>query len=698
MKARRRAALLLTVASATAFSAPAFAQDAAEADIVVTARRTEERLQDVPISITVFNQQELTNRNVVSAGDLSTYTPSLAANNRFGSESTSFAIRGFTQETNTSPSVAVYFADVIAPRVQGATTSGNGAGPGAFFDLQNVQVLKGPQGTLFGRNTTGGAILLVPQKPTGDFEGYVEGSIGNYDMKRLQAVVNIPMSDVFRMRLGIDRQKRDGYLKNVSPVGPRDFEDVNYTALRFSLAANISEDLENYTVASYTKSDTNGAYPKMFLANATGYRAADYAAQIAATSGGLERQPLCLTRARAVAGHQHHDLDRQRQHHDQEHRELRSVPAERRSEHPWRQRLCARQQSACLQLRHRRHAEAGNQWHVAGDVHRGTAAARARRRRPTDLSGRRVFRAQHAARRIPDDPERLVPAVYRYHQVPVRRRARAIDPQRIRRYARRPGRRLQHLPGEIQLPQSRLLRAGHLQVQRSTEPDCGYPLHFRRDPRARPKLPGILFRAEHADVLVHQSGAAGPGRHFRADHRGPIALQFRAAESSAKPTWLVGLDYKPNDDMLLYAKYSRGYRQGAVNVSSYGLETWGPEQVDTYEIGAKASFDGPVRGNFNIAAFYNDFSNQQLQVGTKSCEAADLLTNPVQCPFAAAPAAGIANTGKSVIKGVEIDARLSPVEGLTFDFGYAYLRQQVEVDRAAAAAGLHRDRRPVRGQ
>ena len=65
--------------------------------------------------------------------------------------------------------VAVYFADVVAPRANSGTTSGNGAGVGAFFDLQNVQVLKGPQGTLFGRNTTGGAILLVPTKPTGTF-------------------------------------------------------------------------------------------------------------------------------------------------------------------------------------------------------------------------------------------------------------------------------------------------------------------------------------------------------------------------------------------------------------------------------------------------------------------------------------------------------------------------------------------------
>ena len=62
-------------------------------------------------------------------------------------------------------------------------------GPGSFFDLQNVQVLKGPQGTLFGRNTTGGAVLLVPQKPTSDFGGYVEGSYGNYDMLRAQGAL-----------------------------------------------------------------------------------------------------------------------------------------------------------------------------------------------------------------------------------------------------------------------------------------------------------------------------------------------------------------------------------------------------------------------------------------------------------------------------------------------------------------------------
>jgi iron complex outermembrane recepter protein len=173
---------------------------------VVTARRTEERLQDVPISMTVFNQAQLEDRNVSSIEDLATYTPSLSAPGTFGNDNATFAIRGFVQAGNSTPSVGVFFADVAASHSQGQIGGGNGAGPGAFFDLANVQVLKGPQGTLFGRNTTGGDILLVPQKPTSDFGGYVEQSVGNYAMERTQAVLNIPLNDNVRVRLAIDHR------------------------------------------------------------------------------------------------------------------------------------------------------------------------------------------------------------------------------------------------------------------------------------------------------------------------------------------------------------------------------------------------------------------------------------------------------------------------------------------------------------
>ncbi|MDB5724191.1 MAG: TonB-dependent receptor [Novosphingobium sp.] len=258
-------------------------------DIIVSARRREERLQDVPISITVFNQAQLESHNIVSAVDLAQYTPSLSVNSRYGSENTSFAIRGFIQEGATAPSVATYFAEVVSPRVAGGTVAGNTLPPGSLFDLQNVQVLKGPQGTLFGRNTTGGAVLVVPQKPTDQFGGYLEGTVGDYNLVRLQGAINIPLSDTVRLRLSGDRETRKGYLNNVNGVGPEDFGDVNYYGIRGSLVIDLTPDLENYTVATYNHSHTHGSgIPKPFSYGYTGIGALlapEIKAQIAATPG-----------------------------------------------------------------------------------------------------------------------------------------------------------------------------------------------------------------------------------------------------------------------------------------------------------------------------------------------------------------------------------------------------------------------------
>jgi iron complex outermembrane receptor protein len=249
----KRAALAAT-AMGVVMTSPAFAQSASEGtagDIVVTARRIEERLQDVPISITVYNPEQLANRNIVNSADLATYTPSLTINSRFGPEKASFAIRGFSQDLNTLPTVGVYFADVVAPRLTSNITSGNGAGVGDMFDLQNVQVLKGPQGTLFGRNTTGGAILLVPQKPTDRLEGYVEGSLGTHNLWRGQAVINVPLTDSIRVRAGVDRYSREGWLNNRSGIGPRHLNDSNFVAARLSVDIDLTPDLENYTIFKY---------------------------------------------------------------------------------------------------------------------------------------------------------------------------------------------------------------------------------------------------------------------------------------------------------------------------------------------------------------------------------------------------------------------------------------------------------------
>ena len=276
MRRRYKFGLFMSVAASTGMlglaspalaqsTAPSAAPDVDVGSIVVTARRIDERLQDVPISITVLSPQALQNANIVSAEDLGRITPSLQVNSNFGSDNTSFAIRGFIQENGTAPSVGVYFADVVAPRgPSNGTPAGDGAGAGSFFDLQNVQVLKGPQGTLQGRNTTGGAVLLVPQKPTGNFDGYIEGTYGNFDDRRIQAVINVPVNDNVRFRVGIDRQIRDGYLNNESGIGPDHLANVNYTAARASLVWDVTNNVENYTVASYSNSHNYGDVQKMF--------------------------------------------------------------------------------------------------------------------------------------------------------------------------------------------------------------------------------------------------------------------------------------------------------------------------------------------------------------------------------------------------------------------------------------------------
>jgi iron complex outermembrane receptor protein len=121
--------------------------------------------------------------------------------------------------------------------------------------------------------------------------------------------------------------------------------------------------------------------------------------------------------------------------------------------------------------------------------------------------------------------------------------------------------------------------------------------------------------------------------------------------------------------MLIYAKYSRGYREGSITPNSIGFETVGPEKVDSYEIGAKTSFRGAVSGYFNVAAFYNDFRDQQLAVNS--------LIAPQYIGVITAAAPNV-NAGKSRMWGFEVDASVNPFAGFRLDVGYTYLNTKLE--------------------
>lgn len=227
------------------------------ADIVVTAQRREERMQDVPIAISAFSQEQLTKQNITQPQDLYGKVPSLVVGpqGQANRDAQSYTIRGQATGFLSSPAVAVYLAEVPVPASVSLNMQGS---PGMFLDLENVQVLEGPQGTLFGRNTTGGAVLLVPRKPSNNFEGYVEGSVGNYDLRGLQGAINVPIvDDVLMVRAAAAYQDRRGFTHDL--VWDKWRDDVHYWTGRIGIMFKPTERIENYLLGYYTKSSNNGA-------------------------------------------------------------------------------------------------------------------------------------------------------------------------------------------------------------------------------------------------------------------------------------------------------------------------------------------------------------------------------------------------------------------------------------------------------
>ena len=610
---------LAVFSPAQAQTAPAQSAQASTdvGDIVVTARRREERLQDVPISITVFSQEQLDNRNISGAADLATYTPSLSASVNFGPENATFALRGFTQEVRTTPSVATYFADVVSPRGSTSLSSGDNAGPGAFFDLQNVQVLKGPQGTLFGRNTTGGAVLLVPQRPTDEIEGYGQISAGNYNMFGFQGVANMPVSDNLRIRVGIDQQRRDGYIENQGPRGPSHMGDMDYIALRLGVLANLTPTLENYTLFTVSNSDTVGSSTQLFACNAAIPLLGTLCEQNLASQGdgdytvsNLSPNPVSTSDRFQLINMTTWDVS--------DSITVKNIVSYAELESDF----------------------AFNVFGLALPFPSGppdstgyitlTEGAELPGHKPTaQYTFSEELQFQGA---MPDAGLIWQAGLYYEH-------SDALSPNGTR-------------------------SANFLDCTDTRTRDCYNPfgVGFLQDTLYEQSYENFAVYAQGTYEFTYQLSLTAGVRYTWDDTSANVNVQnyrdtgspgvFTAAEcsltwldpttctgvlsqESEAPTWVIDLDYDLADDVLLYGKYSRGYRQGSVNIiGPADFTNFEPEQVDVFELGAKTRFDaGAVRGTFNAAAFYSDFTDQQIQIAFFSSTGA------------ASPTTGITNDG-----------------------------------------------------
>lgn len=213
-------------------------------EVVVTARKMSESAQDIPLAIDVLDAATLTERGIVNVQSLQGQLPSIAIGEVNGiAQITSRGLGNDNFAPGSDPSVGL--------NVDGVVVSQPGAQLGAFFDLERVEVVRGPQGTLYGRNTTGGAINLVTRQPTEDFSGYGTVSAGNYNALTAEGAVSGPLgSDKVRGRLAFKTDSHDGYGKNLRTGD--DIDDANKKAVRGSLLLLPTEQLNIALTGEYT--------------------------------------------------------------------------------------------------------------------------------------------------------------------------------------------------------------------------------------------------------------------------------------------------------------------------------------------------------------------------------------------------------------------------------------------------------------
>jgi iron complex outermembrane receptor protein len=651
------------------------------ADIIVTANRRQERNQDVPIAITAFSPDRLEQQGIAKEQDLQASVPSLIVgpNGQGSRDAQSFTIRGQGATFQASPGVVVYMNEVPLPA--GITLSQQG-GPGNFVDLENLQVLSGPQGTLFGRNTTGGAVLLVPKKPTNNFGGWIKGEIGNYDRRYVEGAVNIPViEDKLLVRVVGAFHDRDGYTRDV--VWNKDRDDEHWYSGRIGITFKPTETIENYTMIYGAKSSNNGS----------GFVHKGYNIEGA---GGLAQLGLCSNTPVAASGPFSCDV-------------YRAATA-------------------------RADALGPRQTALGVDIFSRTKTWGITNTTDFELSDELTLRNIVSFQKLKLD--------YAYDSDGTVLQQHDVDPNRLPAPGQvvLPGTNIpltyynENDPGfprddlkqfteELQLQGSTLDKhltytvGGFYYDQRPSGTQAGsaivYCPAFATGSDIDHPVPGLgvscpgnystYGTTQTSKALYAQAtfdfGAVSPAleslrltggyRHTWDKIRGfstaylpqiggttakcsstgtivPIGTagadcNYTAELSSKASTWLIGLDYKVVRDVLLFGKVSRGYKAGGFNQQAVftNTRTFQPETVTSYEAGFKADFrvaDVPFR--LNTTAYLLDYKNIQRA-------GADF--NP-----GSGAGGAVVRNADARIKGVEVEASMQPFQGLEIGGNFSH--------------------------
>lgn len=253
------AALAITAHSQTTAPITAAAEPATLEQVVVTAQKRKEKLQDVPLAATAISASELEARGIANVADLASIAPNLQVSLTPGnSTAAQISIRG-SVTTNPAlfwePTVGMYVDGVYVGKSQGSVFD--------MVDLERVEVLRGPQGTLYGRNTLAGAINLITRKPSGEFGGSASIDIGNYNARVGKVSVDLPALGILKASVGLRAEKRDGWVKTTAGSSVPDLNNRDTQGARVALNFDISRDLQVDYRFDSSRADQNSRFSQV---------------------------------------------------------------------------------------------------------------------------------------------------------------------------------------------------------------------------------------------------------------------------------------------------------------------------------------------------------------------------------------------------------------------------------------------------
>ncbi|MYH69194.1 MAG: TonB-dependent receptor plug domain-containing protein, partial [Gammaproteobacteria bacterium] len=218
-------------------------------EIVVTAQKREENLQDTPIAITAFTEEALEGRMINDISKLADFTPNVIFDTTAPisglSNGAAVFIRGVGQldfGLTTDPGVGTYIDGVYSSRAVGGVLD--------VVDIERIEILRGSQGTLFGRNTIGGAINITTKRPAKEFGGMVEATFGEFERTDFKGSLDVPVTDRFGAKFAISSKNRNGFVDRIA-VGDR-LGDEDRQSARGSFLLEATDDIELYATVDYT--------------------------------------------------------------------------------------------------------------------------------------------------------------------------------------------------------------------------------------------------------------------------------------------------------------------------------------------------------------------------------------------------------------------------------------------------------------